>query len=96
MKETFELRGTVIRMARLMRNLSVDEFSKLTGISPNYVAIMEREEATISHRNYYRFLRALRRDLKVSDQTIAAFTLIVEFEENKQEVLKNEEGFEVK
>lgn len=88
MQETFILRGKVIRQARLLKNVSITDFSELTGISTNYLAMMEREERkTISHRNKFKILRALRRDLKVSDEVLTALTLIVEFDENKGELL---------
>lgn len=89
MEEEFVLRGKCIRMARLLKGKSVTELSELTNIEKNHLAIIEREERPISPRNYYRILRALRRDLKVSDEILTSITLIVEFDENKEEVLKN-------
>ncbi|MYL44400.1 helix-turn-helix domain-containing protein [Virgibacillus halodenitrificans] len=85
MKESFTLHGRSIRIARLLKGVSVKELGELTGINPNYVAIIERNEGTISHRNYFRFLRALRRDLGFTDQQLVAISILVE---NIEEVEK--------
>lgn len=86
MEENFKLRGKAIRMGRLLKDTSIQEFAELTGISANYIAMMEREECSISVRNHIRFVRTLRKELKLTEAQIVALQLFVEHEEMEKEV----------
>ncbi|MGG1632349.1 helix-turn-helix domain-containing protein [Rossellomorea sp. NRS-1567] len=78
----FKLRGKVIRMARQMKNLSIQELAEITGIYHNTIAMIEREERGLSRLNEIRILRGLRQ-YKVTDIQLASIQLIVEHDEGK-------------
>jgi transcriptional regulator with XRE-family HTH domain len=78
----FKLRGKVIRMARQMKNVSIQAFAEITGIHHNTIAMIEREERGLSRLNEIRILRGLRQH-KVTDVQLASIQLIVEHEEGK-------------
>ncbi|WP_281659452.1 hypothetical protein [Halobacillus sp. Cin3] len=79
MEEEFKLRGKTIRVARLLKGVTATRLSELSMINnPNYLAEMEQETKGITRRNHYRLLRALRRDLKYTDEELAGISLLVE------------------
>lgn len=78
----FKLRGKVIRMARLLKGVSIQDFSRLTGIYHNTIAMIEREERSLSRLNEIRTLRALR-ELGLTDQLLASLQILVEYDEGK-------------
>lgn len=84
-KVEFKLRGKVIRMARQMKNISIQEFAGIAGIHHNTIAMIEREERGLSRLNEIRILRGLRQH-KVTDVQLASIQLIVEHDEGKFDV----------
>lgn len=80
----FKLRGKIIRMARQMKGVSIQEFAELTGIYHNTIAMIEREERGLSRLNEIRIIRGLRR-IGVTDPQIASIQLIVEHDEGRFE-----------
>lgn len=82
--EDFKLHGKTIRIARLLKGISIKGLGRLTGIDANFIAMMEREEASISYRNYWRFLLALR-EMGYTDQQLIAITILVENIKEKEE-----------
>lgn len=78
----FKLRGKVVRMARLLKDVSIQEFSKLTGIHHNTIAMIEREERSISRLNEIRMVRELKK-LGITDAQLASLQLIVEHDEGE-------------
>lgn len=80
----FSLSGKVIRMARLMVDMSIVKLSEKTGIYHNTIAMIERGERGISKRNEFRIIRELRRS-GVSDEQLVSLQLITEYHEGKFE-----------
>jgi transcriptional regulator with XRE-family HTH domain len=77
--EEIIISGKVVRIARLVKNITLKELSDMTGINDNYLSKIERGEkgATVSVRNYFRLLRALR-EVGYTDQQIVAITILAE------------------
>jgi len=75
----YKITGKLVRIARLIKNVKVNELAEMTGIYPNHLAKIERgvEGATITARNHFRLLRALR-ELGFTEQQLVAITALVE------------------
>ncbi|MED3653992.1 helix-turn-helix transcriptional regulator [Heyndrickxia sporothermodurans] len=78
----FQLRGKVIRLARLMKNCRPRDFAKMASVDADYLSKIEREVRSMSRLNEIRLLRALR-ELGVTDAQLAALQIIVEHDEGK-------------
>lgn len=87
-EEEFQLKGTTVRIARTIKGLSVLELAELTGIGSSMLYQIEQNVKGISHRNYYRLLRALRRDLHYTDNQLVAIEILVNNIEEMEEKQK--------
>lgn len=86
LKEEFQLRGKVVRLAREIQDTKCMELARLIEIDSDFLTKMEREERTISKRNEIKILRGLR-IIGVTDSQLVALTLIVNYSES--EVIEN-------
>jgi transcriptional regulator with XRE-family HTH domain len=75
--EEFKITGKTIRIARLLKGVSIKEFAKYVGLSLNYCSMIERGEAGLTHRNHYRMIREIRK-LGYTDQQLAAIMILTE------------------
>ncbi|NLP51283.1 helix-turn-helix transcriptional regulator [Bacillus sp. RO1] len=79
----FKLRGKTIRHIRMLHGLSATKLGELADIDRNFLTQIEREIRTMSYKNHFRILRALR-ELGVSDSHVIAITLLIEDYERQQ------------
>lgn len=79
----FTLRGKTIRIAREIRDVSLQEFADMVRIDNRYLSKMERERIGITRMHEIRIIRGLRKHLKVSDAELVAIQIIVENAEGK-------------
>jgi hypothetical protein len=82
--EEFKLRGLVVRMCRLMKKAKLKDMEGITGINLNTLALIEREERSISKLNEIRLTRGLM-ELGITNVQLEAIQLIVEHDEGKFE-----------
>ncbi|PFJ00307.1 hypothetical protein COI84_08860 [Priestia megaterium] len=82
----FKLSGKTVRIARLLKNVSIKEVAAMTGIGESYLAKIERgvKGANVTYINHFRLLRTLR-ELGYTDAQIAVLTVLVENIEEKEE-----------
>lgn len=86
-KKEFKLSGKSIRVARLLKGIKIKQFAENVGLSLNYCSMIEREEARLTHRNYFRVLRELRK-LGYTDQELAAIMILTENIKEREEKCK--------
>jgi hypothetical protein len=82
-EQDFKLTGKAVRVARLIKGVSIKNFAENVGLTLNYCSMIEREEAGLTHRNYFRMLRELRK-LGYTDQQLAAIMILTENIEEKE------------
>ncbi|GIN62513.1 hypothetical protein J27TS8_25060 [Robertmurraya siralis] len=76
-EEEFKLTGKAIRVARLIKGVRIKEFAEKVGLSLNHCSMIERGEAGLTYRNYFRMLRELR-EMGYTDQQLAAIMILTE------------------
>lgn len=76
-EEEFKLTGIAVRVARLIKGVSIKDFAENVGLSLNYCSMIERGEAGLTYRNYFRMLRELR-EMGYTDQQLAAIMILTE------------------
>jgi transcriptional regulator with XRE-family HTH domain len=62
--EVLRLFANRIKLERLKRNLSQEEFAELTGFHRNYIGMVERAERNLTLENIEKFAKALNLKLK--------------------------------
>jgi transcriptional regulator with XRE-family HTH domain len=83
-EKKFTLTGKQIRVARLIKGIKIKEFAENVGLSLNHMSMIERGEAGLTHRNYFRVLRELRK-LGYTDNELAAIMILTENIKEREE-----------
>ena len=83
MQHEFTLRGKTVRIAREIRDVSLQDFAEMVRIDNRYLSRMERERVGITRKHEIRIIRGLRKHLKVSDAELVAIQIILENAEGK-------------
>lgn len=77
--DTFVLKGEVVKVARHLKGIKLNDFAKKVGIDPDYLSKIENGDRGISERNQGLLLRGLIYKLNLSYEEIAAIHILVDY-----------------